>query len=140
MSEAKPVLWFAEERKPNSFFLRSPFRSWEFLIATGIAALVSLAFGLVLWKYWDKLSQGSARCLVLSALFLQTVVYPYVRALQRHKKVGELFAAGYLTVQAAGSPLDEVLEVTDKAINDSLLKSVFLFGTLLFTFVLWKLR
>jgi hypothetical protein len=133
-------MWFADDRKPNRFFLRSPFRSWTFLINTGLAAVVSLAFAVTLWKYWDKLSQGSARSLVLSALFLQSIVYPFWRALQRHTRVSDLFAAGYLAVQAAGSPLDEVLEVTDDAINDSLRNSVLLFGLLLFAFILWKLR
>jgi len=139
MSEIKPVLWFSDDRKPNSFFLRSPFRSWRFLLNTGLAVLVCLFFAAVLWKYWDKLGQGSARCLILSFMFLQSVLYPFLRAMKRHRKVSELFAAGYLTEQSAGSPLDEVLEVADTAINDVLGTSIMFFGLLLFTVVVWKL-
>jgi hypothetical protein len=134
------VLWYADDRKPNSFFLRSPFRSWRFLINVGLAIAVSLTFATVLWKYWDQLSQGSARCLTLSTIFMQSVVYPFRIALRRRRKVSELFEAGYLAEQKAGSPLDEVLEVADDAINEALGNNVFTFGLILVAFVVLKLR
>ena len=140
MSETKPVMWFADDRKTNSFFSRTPFRSAQFLFNTGLAAVMSLAFGAVLWRYWDQLSHGSARMLILSALFVQGVVYPFLRALRRHKRVSELFMAGYFTEQRAGSPLDEVLDVTDRAINEAFGNDVFIFGLFLVAFVVLKLR
>jgi hypothetical protein len=139
MSESKPVVWFADNRKPNNFFFRSPFRSWNLLINAGLATVVSLAFAWTLWKYWDRLDGGSGRWMFLVALFTQNVVYAFWWALKRHRKINELYVAGYITEQATGSPLDEVLEVADNAINDGLRNTVVLFGLLLLTYVLWKL-
>jgi hypothetical protein len=139
MSESKPVVWFADERKPNDFFFRSPFRSWKFIFNTTLVAVVTLALAAILWDYRDKLNQKPVIWLVLLALFPQNVVFPLFRALRRRKKINELYTAGYIAKQSAGSPLDEVLEVTDSAVNESLGNALFLFGVFLFFTVLWKL-
>lgn len=139
MSETKPVVWFADDRKPNSFFFRSPFRSWSFLINTGLVATVSLAFAGITWKYWDRLNQKSGILLVLLGLYAQNTVYPFLRALRRHRKINDLYAAGYIKEQAAGSPLDEVLEVADNAVNEAFFIPLVLFGIFLAFVVVWKL-
>jgi hypothetical protein len=140
MSNSKPVVWLAEDRKPNGFFFRSPFHSWKFLINTGLVAVVSVGFAGTLWKYWDKLNQKSQILLTLLGLLAINLVYPFLRALRRHRKINDLFAAGYITEQTPGSPLDEVLEVTDNAVNEALGNAVFLFGVFLVFVVMWKLR
>jgi hypothetical protein len=139
MSDSKPVSWFAEDRKPNSFFFRSAFRSSSFLINAALVAVVTLVFAGVLRRYWGKLSHKSW-ALSLLMLFIINVVYPFFRALRRHQRVNDLYAAGYLAQQAAGTPLDEVLGVTDDAVNEAFFIPVFSFGLLLFAVVMWKLR
>jgi len=140
MSETKPVVWYGDDRKANTFFFRSPFHSWKFLINTGLVALMSLALAGILWRYWDKLNEKTSIWIVLFVFFPQNIVYPFWRAFKRHRKINELYAAGYVTEQAAGSPLDEVLQVTDDAMNEGLLNTMFVFGIFLLAFVMWKLR
>jgi hypothetical protein len=85
MSNSQPVVWFTEDRKPNNFFSRSPFRSWKFLINAGLVAVVSLAFAGTLWKYWDKLNEkGPIWSAVLLLPFAFNVAYPSWWALRRH--------------------------------------------------------
>lgn len=137
--ESKPVLWFANERKANTFFFRSPFRSWKFLLNIGLSSVVILAFAGATWKYWDKLNQKASSWLIVSVLAVQCVVYPFLRALRLHRKINDLYAAGYVTEQTAGSPLDEILQVADNAMNESLGSTAFMFGLLLFCLMRWKL-
>ena len=137
--ESKPVLWFANERKANTFFFRSPFRSWSFLFNIGLSSAVILAFAGATWKYWDRLNQKTSSWLIVSVLAVQCVVYPFLRALRLHRKINDLYAAGYVTEQTAGSPLDEILQVADNAMNESLGSTAFTFGLLLFCLFRWKL-
>ena len=140
MSETKPVAWIADDRKPNAFFFRSPFRSWKFLVNTGLTTLVSLAFAWILWNYWERSNHKSEHWMPLLVLLLFNVVYPFLWAIRRHRSIYDLYRAGYLQEQAAGSPLDEVLQVADDAMNEGLRNSTFVFGLFLLGLELWKLR
>jgi hypothetical protein len=86
----------------------------------------------------DKLNHSSLG-LTLLLMFIQFVVYPFVRAVLRHQKINDLYEGGFITEPAAGSPLDEVLRVADNAINDGLLISMTMCGFFLYGLVLWKL-
>jgi hypothetical protein len=66
-------------------------------------------------------------------------VYPFWGALLRHRKINDLYVAGYITEQVDRTPLDEVLEVADNAINEGLRNTTFMFGLYLLSVVLWKL-
>jgi hypothetical protein len=44
MSEPKTVVWFGDDPKPNTFFFRSPFRSWKFLVCTALLVSVCALF------------------------------------------------------------------------------------------------
>jgi hypothetical protein len=59
-------------------------------------------------------------------------------ALRRHRKINDLYVAGYIT-EAAGSPLDQGFEVADSAVNEALRNVVFLLGIFLVFVVVWKL-
>jgi hypothetical protein len=102
-------------------------------------AVVSLALVGVMSKYWDKLNQKSSILLAMLMFFISSVVYPLLIALRRHRRINDLFAAGYIAEQIAGSPLDEVLDVADNAVNEGFFDRVFVFGIALVVTVLWKL-
>ncbi len=133
MGETKPVVCFTDDRKPNSFFFRSPFRSWKFLINTLLLAVVVLAYAIVAWKF-----MGVTGSLSLATLMLLDVIYPYWGALLRHRKINELYQAGKITVQGVESPIDDLLEVADNALNEGLRNSSVVFGILLLIVALWQ--
>ena len=138
MSQTKPVVnWFADDPEPNTFFFRSPFRSWQFTLNTVLLAIVCLAYGLILWKYWGELNrQTSARWIFLFLLLF--AVFPYLRAVKRHRSVRELYLSGALKEQESGSPVDTLLQVADNSINEGLYISLVMSGMLLAALVLWK--
>jgi len=130
MSERKAVVWFGDDPQPNTFFFRSPFRSWRFLINTTLLVAVCLGSAIVAWKY-SGFTSGTLILLLLN------VVYPYWWALKRHGRINELYRSGKIAEQSAESPLNDVLEVADNSMNEGLRNTSFIFGLLL-AIVLWK--
>lgn len=132
MSETNQVEWFTDAKEPNRFFFRSPFKSWKFLINTVLLVILSCSYALILWRYWGPLNRNSfPYWMVLLTLLLLTVVYPFGWALRRHGKINRLYREGKISEQSASSPIDEVLDVADNAINEGLRNTSFLFGIFL---------
>lgn len=117
MSDHKAVVWFADDPTANKFFFRSPFRSWKFLLNTAVVAVLSLGFGIVLVTHWPGLTGASRRLFWGGFVLILGILYPYGRALQYHRRINELYLAGKIRDQAADSPLNDVLQVADDAIN-----------------------
>ena len=141
MSETSAVGMFGDQPEPNTFFFRSPFRSWKFLINTFLVAAVCFSSAAVLWKYWDLLNQHSYPAWTfLLVLLLQNVVYPFWWALKRHGKIKALYLAGDITEQTSISPLNELLEVADNSLNEGLRNTSFIFGVLLVILVKLLIR
>ena len=106
MNEHKTVVWFADERKANTFFFQSPFRSWKFLVNT--AVLTALLSGLLIVLF-RNLSNWSSGTIVfwIGFLIMQGAFYPYVRVHQSHRKIYELYVAGRITEQPGESALNQ---------------------------------
>jgi hypothetical protein len=135
-----PETYSIANRKSNNFFSQSPFRSWMFLINTGLLAAICLAVIAILWRFWDKLAQhSSVAWLLLLTMLVQSVVYPYCWALIRHRKIKKLYLAGGISEQPAGSPVDELLSVAADSLNEGLRNTMFCFGFFLLGLVLWHL-
>jgi hypothetical protein len=128
MSQDKPVVWFVDEPKPNTFFFRSPFRSWKFVINTILLAVMCLSYGAAIWNY------RNLRYVLV--FLLLNVVYPYWWAVKRHNKIRELYLSGGIAEQSAGTPLDSVLQVADDSMNEGLRNSSAMFGIFLLFLVL----
>ena len=47
MSEHKAVVWFSNDPEPNTFFFRSPFRSWQFVVNTILLGVVCIGATLI---------------------------------------------------------------------------------------------
>jgi hypothetical protein len=140
MNESQPGIDSLGKRAPSDFFARSPFRSWMFLINTGLFGTICLAVLWILWRFWDKLTQGSAGApLVLLVLFVTNVLYPYCWALIRHRKVNRLYLAGHISEQPTGSPTAELLSVASESLNEGLRNTMVCFGLFLIGLVLWHL-
>jgi hypothetical protein len=96
MSENKADVWFGDDPQSNTFFFRSPFRSWKFVVSTILLAVVCLVSGLMLWNYREVFKSFPSYVLLL-LLFL--VVYPYRDALRRHRKIYEHCRSGRIALQ-----------------------------------------
>jgi hypothetical protein len=135
MSEHKTVVWFGDDQKPNTFFLRSPFRSWAFLINTGLLVVVCLLCGFVMLK-----SPNFAAFSTLLTLLLLNVVYPYWGALRRHARVNELYLVGKIVEEPAECPQNILMEVADNSMNEGLRNASVVFGLFLLCTLFWKLH
>jgi hypothetical protein len=75
-----------------SFFLRSPFRSRQFLAVFITFAAVIVAYVAILTVYWSRLPSGFPTLLfVIVVLGAVATVY---RGLQRHTRIRELYLVG----------------------------------------------
>jgi hypothetical protein len=92
-----------------------------------------------MWEHSDKLNQKSETWLFLLQLLILAVVYPFWWVLRFHRRINDLYVAGEITEQAPGSPLNEVLEVAEEAMNGGLFQTMTIFGVLLGCTVFWKL-
>jgi hypothetical protein len=92
-----------------------------------------------MWKYSDKLNQKSQTWLFLLQLLILAVVYPFWWVLRLRRRINDLYLAGEITEQAPGSPLNELLEVAEEAMNGGLFYTMLMFGALLSCTVAWKL-
>ena len=137
MSQVKPVTWFVDDPKPNTFFSRSPFHSWKFIVNSVLVLANILSLALIAWKYWGKIAGGSLIFVVLTFLLLN-VIYPYWSAILRHGKIHELYLSGQLTVEAVGSPVDQILSIADDSMNGGLRNTSFMFLLFLLTLVLYR--
>ena len=137
MRQANLVHWFEDDSKPNTFFFRSPFRSWRFLINTALVIMACTTMLICIWRYWDDLGFRYPAAIVF--LFFQGALYPYLWALKRHSKINELYLADQIAEQPAGSALDQVLEVADDSIHDGFRNSSVLSGLLFLALVFWRL-
>ena len=118
MSDHKTVVWFGDDPQPNTFFFRSPVRSWKFLTNTAIVTALFVAFGIVvLFAHWQGLTGASRRLFWGGYCLVVGILYPYLRALQYHRRINELYLAGKISDQPAESPLNDVLQVAADAIN-----------------------
>ena len=135
MSEYKAVVWFGNDPQPNTFFFRSPFRSWKFLINTVLLVVVCLMCGFVISK-WPRFTVFSP----LLTLLLLNVVYPYWWALKRHAKLNELYLSGKIADEPVESPQNVLLEVADNSMNEGLRNTSFTFGLFLLCILFWKLH
>ena len=118
MSDHKTVVWFGDDPQPNTFFFRSPFRSWKFLTNTAIVTALLVTFGIVvLFAHWQGLTGASRRLFWGGYCLVVGILYPYLRALQYHRRINELYLAGKISDQPAESPLNDVLQVAADAIN-----------------------
>ncbi len=138
MSQTKPVTWFADDPRANTFFFRSPFRDWSFIANTVQMAVLLLFMVVVGVRYWNQISDGSLFTAFIS--FVLFVVYPYGRALRRHRKIQELYLSGQISAPSPESPLNQILEVADRSINEDVFHSTLLFALLFVTFVLYKIQ
>jgi len=136
MSQVKPVTWFVDDPRPNAFFSRSPFHSWKFIVNSVLVLANILSLTLIASKYWG-VAGGYWKFSVLAFLLLN-VIYPYWRAILRHGKIHELYLSGQLTVEAAGSPVDQILSVADDSMNEGLRNTSFMFLLFLLTLVLYR--
>jgi hypothetical protein len=133
MNQRKAVVWFGDDPQPNTFFFRSPFRSWTFVFNTVLLVVVCLGCAIVVRKYSVSTSE-------ILLLLLLTVIYPYWGALKRHGRINELYRSGKVAEQPAESPLNDLLEVADNSMNEGLRNTSFVFGLFLLSIVLWKLQ
>ena len=133
MSEHKTVVWFGDDPQPNTFFFRSPFRSWKFVFNTVLLAVVCLATVFMLWDYSTGFRSFP---IFLLTLLLLVVVYPYWHALKRRAKIHEHFLTGKIAESAPETPLNDLLDVADDSINEGLRNSTFAFGLFLFALYL----
>jgi glucan phosphoethanolaminetransferase (alkaline phosphatase superfamily) len=141
MSDTKPVVWFTDDPKPNTFFFGSPFRSWKFLINTFLLVLLCLAYAIIAWKYWNELNRNSfPHWMVLLTLLITMVLSPFLLALKRHKKINRLYRESKISEQSAESPINDLLQVADNAINEGLFNTSFFFGLFLLVIVVWRLE
>ena len=132
MNERKVVVWLENEPQRNTFFFRSPFKSWIFAINTVLVVVLFLGFAIILSSHWQSVSQKSSRFFWGGFCLIVGVLYPYLRALQLHSKINELYLAGKIGEEPAGSPVNAVLEVADNAINIGLLYTSTIGGLLVF--------
>jgi hypothetical protein len=126
MSDHKQVVWFADDPIPNRFFFRSPFRSWRFVVNTAVLVTFLFVCAIVLNKNRSSLSKFFWAVFVM----LQGAVYPYLRVLQSHRKINELYLAGKITDQPAGTSIDELFNVANNALNDGFFFSTVVMGSL----------
>jgi hypothetical protein len=133
VSEPKAVVWFGDDPQPNTFFFRSPFRSWTFVFNTVLLVVVCLGCAIVVRKY-----SGFTSGILL--LLVWNVIYPYWWALKRHGRINELYRSGKIAEQPSGSPLNDLLEVADNSMNEGLRNTAFVFGLFLLSIVLWKFQ
>jgi hypothetical protein len=131
MNQVKPVAWFMDDPKPNTFFFRSPFRSWKFIVNTLLLLVMCIGYGVFIWTYRDF---RHSYHLVFLLLF---VIYPYWWAIKRHNRIRKLYLSSEIAAQPAGSPLDSVLQVADDSLNEGLRNSSAMFGIFLLTLVFW---
>ena len=135
MSERKAVVWFSEEPQPNTFFFGSPFRSRIFLANTVLLVGMCFLSGLMIWNYSEAFKHFPSWLL---CYFVFGVVYPYFYALRGHRKIREHYRSGKLSLQEVETPVNDLLELADRALNWGLMNCIFLFGGLLLTVYLWK--
>jgi hypothetical protein len=135
MNEPQAVIPLDAGSQPNKFFLRSPFRSWEFICNTVLLVADCLGCAFLLYKQPDFYHS-----LVPLILLFSAVVTPYRWALSRHRKIRELLLSGQLALQPAGTPQSILLAITDRTLNEGLFVSSFVFGAFLFVFIQWKLH
>jgi hypothetical protein len=133
MSEPKTVVWFGDDPQPNTFFFRSPFRSWKFVINSVLLVVMCLGCAIVAWKY-------SGLTPTIFLFLLLNVIYPYWWALKRHGRINELYRSGKIAEQPAESPLNDLLEVADNSMNEGLRNTSFIFGLFLLSIVLGKFQ
>lgn len=135
MSEHKAVVWFGNDPEPNTFFFRSPFRSWQFVANTVLLVVVCIGATLMLWNYSRHFKSFPSWVLVF---LLFNAVYPYWYALKRHKRIYEHYLAGNIAEPSVENPLNDLLEVADNSLNEGLRNSIGVFGILLLTVFLWR--
>jgi hypothetical protein len=135
MNEPQAVIPLDAGSQPNKFFLRSPFRSWQFISNTVLLVADIVGCAYLLYK-----QPGFYRSVVLVNFLALAVVYPYWWALLHHRKIKKLFLSGQLALQPAGTPQSILLEVTDRTLNDGVRNASFVFGAFLFVFIQWKLH
>jgi hypothetical protein len=141
MGDIKQVVWFANDKKPNRFFFQSPFRSWKFLANTALVAVMSLTYLAIVWRYWVQLNRNSFPYWgTLLTLLILMVIIPFAWALRRLGKINKLYLEGQITEQSTGSPVNDLLEIADNAINEGLRNTSVLFGIFLLFNVLWRLE
>jgi hypothetical protein len=137
MSEHKAVVWFGDDPQPNTFFFRSPFRSWAFVVNTILLVAVCLGSALMLWNYSEGFKSFPSWVLVL---LLLNVVYPYWFALKRHARINEHYRSGKIVEQPVETPLNDLLEVADNSMNEGLRNSILSFGIFLLAIFFWKMQ
>jgi len=135
MGEHKAVVWFGDDPQPNTFFFRSPFRSWKFVLNTVLLVAVCIGAALMLWNYSAGFKSFPSWILVL---LLFNAVYPYWYALKRHRRIYEHYRSGEIAEQPIETPQNDLLEVADNSLNEGLRNSVAVFGFLLMTIYFWK--
>jgi hypothetical protein len=137
MSEHKAVVWFGDDPQPNTFFFRSPFRSWAFVVNTILLVAVCLGSALMLWNYSEGFKSFPSWVLLL---LLLNVVYPYWFALKRHARINERYRSGKIVEQPVETPLNDLLEVADNSMNEGLRNSITSFGVFLLAIFFWKMQ
>jgi len=138
MSETKPVTWFADDPKPNTYFFRSPFRSGVFLFNTVLAATLLAVYGVVAVNHWDVFNQHKDM-LGLFIFPLFTIIYPYLDTFREHSKINEIYLCGKLSEQVADSPVDQVLKLAADSMNTRLLIMLMFSGLLFFCCIFPKI-
>jgi hypothetical protein len=120
MSERKAVVWFGDDPQPDTFFFRSPFRSWMFIVNTVLLVSVCVGFVIVGWGY--------SNFGLLLAILICNVIIPYGRALKLHERINELHLSGKLAEPPAESPLNDLLAVAHISVNGGLFNTSVMFA------------
>ncbi|MGB8656145.1 MAG: hypothetical protein WCD23_16625 [Candidatus Acidiferrales bacterium] len=111
------------------FFVRSPLRSWRFVLSAVIYVAFVTVDLTVLFMYSSRMPSGSSIFLIL---FLVGSAAPVGRTLHQHSRINELYLAGKMGDVDPASPIHVALEVASDALNDGIF---YLFTTLFATVV-----
>jgi hypothetical protein len=133
MSESKAAVGLGDEPRLNTFFFRSPFRSWQFVLNTILLAVACIESAAVVWKHWVF-----SPVIATFVLLMVAAISPYQWALARHKKIMKLYRSGKIAPQTADSPLNDLLEVADNSMNEGLRNTSFTLIALL-AVLLWRI-
>ena len=137
MSEHKAVVWFSNDPEPNTFFFRSPFRSWQFVVNTILLGVVCIGATLMLWNFSAHFKLFPSWLILL---LLINAVYPYWYALKRHRRIYEHYRAGKIAEEPVETPVNDLLELADNSLNQGSRNSISIFGILLLAEFLWRWR
>ncbi len=116
--------------QPSIFFLRSPFRSTEFIVLMILAAIFVIADGIVLVKFWTSLPAGLILWLIILAFY--GAFGGILRILRAHEKIYEQHSVGKIADIPSGSPLALALNTAANTLKQALAVDLIIMSPYLF--------